>query len=162
MNNKLSFIKNPGFYLMAVVCVLVLVSLCTYGATGATQFNKETIATSVIALGVVSILLALACIAADIFLPSTKYANLLQYTRIIKYVVWLLLFAAFLELIVTEFNFIGNVFVATDPVDTVFIVNYLVAIIPILASAVCALVAGLIQRRSAAKEGRKINEEAIQ
>ena len=75
---------------------------------------------------------------------------------------FLLLFAAFLELIITEFNFIGNVFVGTDPVDSVFIVNYLVAVIPMLLAAVCTLVAGVMQRVAAAKEGLKEDEKVVQ
>lgn len=152
--NQIKFYKNQGFYLMAVVCILVLISLCMYGINGATQFNKETIASSVIAMGVVSIILSLVSIAADIFLPGTKLEFLHEYTRFIKYVVWLMLLYGFLELIVTEFNFIGNVFVSTDPVDTLFIVNYLVALIPMLLASVCAIVSGTLQRVSAFKAGR--------
>ena len=161
MNKKLSFLKNPGFYMMLAVCVLVLVSLCTYAANGATQFNKETIASSVIALCSVSVVLSVLCIVADVVLPATKFAGLLRWVRFIEYFIWLLLFGAFVELIVTEINFIGNVFVATDPVDTVFIVNYLVAIIPVLVGGIISLVAGLIGRRAAAKGG-SLNEKAVQ
>ena len=150
MNKK--FYKNPDFNLMIVICVLVLVSLCMYGINGATQFNKETISMAVIAVGVTSIILALLCIGADVVLPGTKFERLLGATRFVKYIVWLLLFYGFLDLIVTEFNFIGNVFVSTDPVDTSFIVNYLVALIPMLLAAVCALVAGVLGRVSAAKQ----------
>ena len=162
MENKKVFYKNPGFYLMVAAFVLLILSLSMYAANGATQFNKETISQNVIVFGVTGIVMALLSVAADIVLPRTRLSAFSQYSRFLKYVVWLLLFAAFLELIITEFNFIGNVFVGTDPVDSVFIVNYLVAVIPMLLAAVCALVAGVMQRVAAAKEGLKEDEKVVQ
>lgn len=152
MQNAKPFYQRADFYVSVAAFVLIFVCFANYVANGATQYNGGRLAASVIALGAVSLCLLTVALAADVlagFFP--KAAPFAEYTRIAKYAVFVLMLWSFLELIVTETNFIGNMFASVDPIDPIYKVNYFTVVIAALVSCICALVSGLLQRKTVQK-----------
>lgn len=131
MNKK--YFTSVSFILCAVALVLAMLSAILYGATGATQYNKEVLSPVIQAGQIVGILCLAGGIALDVF-------GFGKYGKYAKTAAYLMLFLAFVYCIVTETNFLGNIFVATDPVDPAYIVRYLIMALSVLAGAVLALV----------------------
>ena len=158
MQNAKPFYQRADFYTGVAAFVLIFISFANYVANGATQYNGGRLASSVIALSAVSLCLLTLALAFDVlagFFPKTE--QFAEYTRILKYAVFVLMLGSFLELIVTETNFIGNMFASVDPI---YKVNYFTVVIAALASCVCALVSGLLQSRAAGKTAE--NSEVAQ
>lgn len=152
--------KQASFYLTAVPCVLALVSLIMYITNGATQYNKVTLAVSIIALDIAALAVCACSIVVDLLAPKFPVLQkAAPYTRFLKYLAFLLFFMSFLECIVTETNFLGNWFVGTDPMELSFKLNYIVILIPLLACFICTLVAGVIQSRAVYRAEKEEKEE---
>ena len=148
MQDAKVFYKRADFYLGVAALVLIFISFANYVANGATQYNGGRLASSIVALGAVSLCLIAVALAFEVlgsyFPVIGKFAG---YARILEYTVFVLMLWSFLELIVTETNFIGNMFASVDPIDPVYKANYFTTVLAALAAFVCALVAGLKRRK---------------
>ena len=135
--------------LLAIVCAYV--SYSNYFANGATIYNKGLLSEPVLQYERIGIFVAAGCFILDlIFKKEESFIKTL--TRFAKYLVYILFLLSFLQCIVTEFNFIGNVFVGTDPVEPQYITNYLITVVTILGASILALVSASMQKGQAYRE----------
>ena len=133
-----NFFKKPHFYLSTLAFVLGLIFLIIYASNGATQYNQETIASIIVTMSIIGLIaIGLSCII-----------NI----RYLKHIAAVAFLFAFLEYIVTEVNFWGNLFVQTDPVPASVLGQYVSCTILILVASIASFVAGALAKRSYFKE----------
>ena len=133
-----NFYKKPHFYLSILAFALGLVFVILYSANGATQYNQETIAPIIVVMGIIGLVaLGLSCVI-----------NI----RYLKHIGAVALLFAFLEYIITEVNFWGNLFIQTDPVADNVLTQYVSSTVFVLVATIAAFTAAIMSKRSYYKE----------
>ena len=137
--------KTISYYLMVGVFVASLITLLMYSITGGNEYNKNKIDSLII--------------VADIIALVASCAALVFEIRYIKYVSYLALLFSFIYYICVEINFVANVFVATDPVSSTVLTNFIVTLITAFIGCVLSIVSYKIQRKREFKANDEGNKE---
>ena len=125
--------KKLHYYLMCVTFVCILVHFIFYLTNGANEYNKMQTSTLVYVLDIISLVLTVL-----LFIKEIRFG---------KYIVYLLMLLSSLTFAVYEANFIGNVFVATDPVNPVIMSNFIILMVTGFLSWIVMIVSALMQRK---------------
>lgn len=137
--------KTISYYLMVGVFVTSLITLLMYSITGGNEYNKNKIDSLII--------------VADIIALAASLVSLVFEIRYVKYVSYLALLFSFIYYICVEINFVANVFVATDPVSSTVLTNFIVTLITALIGCVLSIVSYKIQRKREFKTNDEGNKE---
>lgn len=101
--------RSVGFYLSIVAMIIAFITIFLYKKIGITVFsptlNKETILFLI--LGIVFTLISLGMT----FVPVERVK---KYSKLVRFIAYLMYLYAFMMFIYSQINFIGNVFVGID------------------------------------------------
>ena len=116
-----------------------------YSITGGNEYNKNKIDSLII--------------VADIVALAASLVSLVFEIRYVKYVSYLALLFSFIYYICVEINFVANVFVATDPVSSTVLTNFMITLFTALIGLVLSIVSYKIQRKREFKANEEGNKE---
>lgn len=137
--------KTISYYLMIGVFACSLITLLMYSITGGNEYNKNKIDSLII--------------VADIIALAASLVSLVFEIRYVKYVSYLALLFSFIYYICVEINFVANVFVATDPVSSTVLTNFMITLFTALIGFVLSIVSYKIQRKREFKANDEGNKE---
>ena len=137
--------KTISYYLMFGVFACSLITLLMYSITGGNEYNKNKIDSLIIISDIIALVASCAALVFEI--------------RYIKYVSYLALLFSFIYYICVEINFVANVFVATDPLSSTVLTNFIITLITALIGCVLSIVSYKIQRKREFKADEEGNKE---
>lgn len=101
--------RGLGFYLAIVAMIIAIITIFLYKAIGITVFSPTLNQQTILFLILGSVVIAISLVMS---LISNKNINM--FTRLVRYIAYLMYLYAFIMFIYSQINFIANVFVAID------------------------------------------------
>ena len=101
--------RSLGFYLAIPAMIIAFITICLYKSIGITVFsptlNKETI---------IFLILGIIFTAISLGMPFIPCKYVKMFTKLVRFVAYLMYLFAFLMFVYSQINFIGNVLVGID------------------------------------------------
>ena len=143
MDKVKSFLKERslGFYLAIPAMIIAFITIFLYKKIGVTVFsptlNKETI---------VCLILGIVFTAISLGMSFVKFQYVNIFTKLVRFVAYLMYLYAFLMFVYSQINFIGNVLVGID--GNSFSGTFILTIIFYILASVLTLVSACLNNKT--------------